>query len=229
MVKIAICEDNAKESALLKTIVKTHFGECSAEEFETGESLLDYLKENSPDIILLDIEMPGINGVEAARKIREVHPFASIIFITGHPQFALEAFEVYAFDYIVKPVDGERLINSLNKITGVMRREERYIDIRSRGMIFRVREGDIYFIEKVYNKCCVYTRDHTYTAVRTLKSFERELDGRLFIKTHNAFLVNKEKIAGITTRRSQNYEIHFHGLDKKALLSRGANKKLCLV
>lgn len=227
--KIAICEDNNRESALLKAFIKKHLPDSEINVFDNGTSLLEYLQNSKPDTIFLDIEMPGISGIETARKVREMHSGISLVFITGHSDFALQAFEVYAFDYIVKPVDGERLAHTLDRVTKKAEKEEHFIEVRSRGMLFRIRQEDILFIEKTYNKCCIYTNDYMYTAVKPLKYFESLLDDQLFIKTHNAFIVNKNRIASITGRKSQNYEIHFNGSNKSAYLSRGANEKLNLI
>jgi len=185
--KIIICEDNPRESSLLKTIVKAHFNECTIEVFDNGSSLLDHMNQNEADILLLDVEMPGINGIETAKRLRGNHPSTGIIFITGHTDFALEAFEVYAFDYILKPVDGERLINSLDRITKKLNIDT-YIEFHSQGMLFRVREKDIFFVEKNYNKCFIHTLNYTYTTVKPLKHFEGLLDNSSFVKTHNVLL-----------------------------------------
>jgi len=227
--KIVICDDNRSEAAFVRAVIEEHFKDYTIEEFNSGGSLLEYLKENSPDIILLDVEMPGLNGLETARKIRETHPIMGIIFITAHAQFALEAFGVYAFDFIVKPVDKKRLVRSLDIVESKRTGVEKYIQVNNRGTVFRVNEKDIIFIEKCSNRCVVYTESFVYNMKTSLKYFIERLDPEIFIRTHSGFVVNRNKIILITAKGNLAYDIHFTGTDKKASLSRGMNERLGLI
>jgi len=217
----AICDDTIKEIALIKHILEEHFKGCIIDEFYNGTSLLKHLEGNVPDIVLLDVEMPGINGLETARKIRDCYPQLGLIFITGHSKYALEAFGVYAYDFIVKPVNRERLVSSVSRLIGRMADYESFIEIQNRGTIFRVNQNDIIFVEKNFNRCYVYTSKFVYSMRTTLKYFYEKLDTDIFIKTHSGFIVNKSKISSITPKGNLAYEIHFEATDKKALISRG--------
>ena len=222
----AICDDSMKEIALIRHFLSEHFHECIIEEFSNGGSLVKYLKSNIPDIVFLDIEMPGINGLETAKAIRESRLDIGIIFITGHSSYALKAFEVYAYDYILKPVSRERLIGSVNRILKERVESEKFICIKNQGTMFRVNQNDILFVEKNYNRCIIHTARFEYSMRAMLKYFSERLDSGLFIKTHSGFIVNKTKIASLTPRGNLSYEIRFYGSDKKALLSRGMRDKL---
>lgn len=84
--------------------------------FETGEQLLDYLKENPLDAVFLDIEMPDVNGLQLSEQIQNLNENIEIIFITAFNQYAVEAFELQALDYILKPLTEDRLAKSINRL-----------------------------------------------------------------------------------------------------------------
>lgn len=84
--------------------------------FETGEQLLAYLKENRLDAVFLDIEMPGVNGLQLSEQIQNLNENIEIIFVTAFNQYAVEAFEVQALDYILKPLTQDRLAKSVNRL-----------------------------------------------------------------------------------------------------------------
>jgi len=230
--KLVICEDDQQQADILKKHLLSILPKNTITTFYNGSILLKFIREASddiPSIIFLDIEMPGINGIETAKEIRQILPAVDIVFITGHPKFALDAFNVYAFDYILKPLSKERLENTLKLIISKQEKSEKFIFVKSRGMLFKVRQEDIYFIEKIYNKCIIYTKDFTYNTVTPLKTFFDELDPEMFINTHKAYIVNKYKIRGYTASGNQAYEVYFSGFDKTARLSRGMNKILNLI
>lgn len=84
--------------------------------FETGEQILSYLKENQPDAVFLDIEMPGVNGIELAEQILVLNENIDVIFVTAFNQYAVEAFELHAMDYILKPLTEERLSKTVKRL-----------------------------------------------------------------------------------------------------------------
>lgn len=227
--KIAICDDNPRENAYLKRLIKENFEDCSISQHYDGPGLLSFLENNEPDIALLDIEMPGISGIEIGKRLRSKYSNLGIIFITAHPQFALEAFGMYALDYLIKPIDKERLVKSINMLIRQNAESIKYVNIRNRGLLFRIKQNDIIFIEKVLNKCIIYTEKFTYSMIAPLKYFENIIDKSIFIKTHTAFLVNQLKIRSVEFRGNLSYDICFYGTDKKAIISRGMNEKLKLI
>ena len=105
-----ICVDD--EQLILKLVVRMceKLPQISeAVGFSSSNEALEYLKENDADIALLDIEMPKINGITLAEKIKEQNPDISVIFLTGYPQYALDAFRIHASGYILKPIERQNL------------------------------------------------------------------------------------------------------------------------
>lgn len=224
-----ICDDNVKEVVLIRRILEENFYGCRIEEFYDGNSIVKYFQFNVPDVILLDVEMPGMNGIETARRIRDINGNIGIIFITGHTQFALEAFGVYAFDYIVKPVRKERLIASINKVLGKTDFTEEFIEINYKKTLFRVNQKEILFIEKAGHKSYIHTEKFIYTMRAPIHYFINRLNKEIFTRTHSGFIVNRNKIASITPKGNMAYDIHFESTDKTASLSRGMNEILKLI
>ena len=106
----AICvDDETLVMQLMVSMCRELPGMDAAEGFTSAEAALRWLEANSADIAILDIDMPGINGIQLARRIREMRPETAIIFSTGYAQYALEAFELHASGYLLKPVSREKL------------------------------------------------------------------------------------------------------------------------
>ena len=119
MFEIVICDDDS--ACLEQTCQLVNDWEAaistpiSVKTMESGDKLLEYCTKNSPDVILLDIMMPLLNGMDAARELREHNLISKIIFLTTSPEFAIESYDVDASGYLLKPVDREKLYKLLDK------------------------------------------------------------------------------------------------------------------
>lgn len=116
---ISLCDDNAQERAYIKNIVLDWAlrsgAVVSVREYPSAEALLFSYRDSPPDILLLDIEMSDMNGIELAKKLRARVETAQIIFITGYPDFIAEGYEVEALHYLIKPVTREKLCEVLDR------------------------------------------------------------------------------------------------------------------
>ena len=118
--KIAVCDDEAEQVEYLAALAGD-WAECRGNRvcirpfYSAEEFLFHYEEEKDCDILLLDIEMRGINGVELAKRLREENDALQIIFITGHPDFIADGYEVGALHYLLKPVSGEKLNQVLDR------------------------------------------------------------------------------------------------------------------
>ena len=117
MIKIAICDDEKQQLNILKNIISINLDlrglDYKIYEFDCGENLLDSLSENTYDIIFSDIEMKILDGIETAKKIRIQDKKSIIIFVTSHPDFVFQGYDVKAFNYILKPYNAEKIANIL--------------------------------------------------------------------------------------------------------------------
>ncbi|MBQ9718815.1 MAG: response regulator transcription factor [Clostridia bacterium] len=132
--RIAICDDEQKQIEYLTSLVSSWGNKtsvtCTIDTFQSAESFLfDYAEDKNRDILLLDIEMGGMNGVDLAKTIRRTNDTIQIIFITGFPDFIAEGYEVSALHYLMKPVLPEKLHTVLDKAAANLAKSEKRLSI----------------------------------------------------------------------------------------------------
>lgn len=193
MIKIKICDDEAVMCEKLKKTVSSLL-ESWGEEYCIGcfcsgvsELLygpLDY------DLLFLDIQMPGMDGMKAAARLRERGFSGEIVFVTAFSEYMPEAFEVEAADYICKPVDKERLKRTLKRVLGRLRtvKEESFC-IRTGNGCKRIPFCEIYYCEVINRKLFLHTKSGVIDYYGRMKEAEREAFPHL-IRCHRSYLVN---------------------------------------
>lgn len=192
MLKIAICDDEPLFCQLLTEKLETRlkpsglpFRVCS---YPSGEQL----PLSGYDILFLDIRMPGIGGMELARRLRENGSACAIIFITAIREQVFDAFEVEAVDYLCKPIDDIRLSRALDRaLRYVGERDSRTLLIRTGGRLKTVRLDDILYCEVINRKIFLHLRTggEVVEYYSRLSDVEKQLDSR-FLKCHRSYLVN---------------------------------------
>ena len=200
-IKIAICDDEyIHRKILLKYIGKLFLNESyEVLEFSSGENLLDDYPRDL-DILLLDIQMLGINGIKTAKKIRLFDTNVTIIFTTAISDFMQEGYEVRAFRYLLKPIRynefSKHLIQCKNEI---FNNKEKYISIKEidEGKTIIISVNSILYIEMEYRITLIHTDSKIYKTRETIKKFENDLNGYSFYRCHRAYLVNLYKISSI--------------------------------
>lgn len=205
MLHVAICDDEPVMCRLLEKGVSRGMEElrepCQIRCYENAESFLD--SQSQTDILLLDIQMPGRNGMELAQKIRRMGNPCALIFITVYKEYVFEAFEVEAVDYLCKPVEQDRLAGALSRAVKRVRGiEEKSLFIRTAGGCRTVKLSGIYYCEVINRKIYLHTRDGVIDFYSRMADVEKELDGR-FVKCHRSYRVNldylKEYSGGMIT------------------------------
>lgn len=144
-------------------------------------------------MILLDVEMPAMNGMDTARSIRLVDQEVLIMFITNLAQYALNGYEVQAFDYMLKPVSYSALAMKLKLALRVLQKNEDHsIILNQDGELFRVPLSHLYYVEIYSHRLCFHTmeRDIDINSTRTLSDLEQELKPDGFVRCHESILVN---------------------------------------
>jgi len=201
--RIAICDDSKENLALLEDVVDgLKLRETEVECFENGESLLRYIsdsKENFYQIYLLDIEMPGINGLETAKQIREIDKRAIIIFVTAYSDYVFSSFEVQPFRFINKPVDREKLENVIHAAVNYIYTSKRYIFISVDKAKIQLCCEDIMYFEGDKRKVNVYLPKETYSFYSKMSDIEKMVDNSWFVRIHVSFIVNMDYVKAIYT------------------------------
>ena len=161
-----------------------------------------FLQNNDIDLIFLDIEMGPIHGINLARHIREIHPNALIIFVTGYPGFALEGYEVYPVDFLIKPINIQRLEKALNKVKEInssrFNKNDYKIGINIDNGIKMINISEILYIEKQGRKISVVCKNNEIIYSReSMKNLEILFSSFNFYRPHQSFLVPIKQIKAI--------------------------------
>ncbi len=226
-IQIAICDDETKELDKMEAILRAWHGrnEFMIRRFEDSAELLYTIEEEcySPDLILMDIYMPHNSGIEAAKQLRKQGNACRIIFLTSSKDHALEAFEVNAFQYLLKPISENRLFTVIEQaVRDIKREQSRYILLRVDNQLRRVAYGDIVYCEAQGKKQCIYLQDGETIYLRMTMAKLREMlsESRECTKVGGSYIVNLEHIERMNAQTLQ--------LDngKEIYLPRGAYKSL---
>ncbi|MEE0451426.1 LytR/AlgR family response regulator transcription factor [Peptacetobacter sp.] len=200
MVNIVICENDKNDQEFVKDKVVEILDDLDIEYeikvYNSGDDLLEGYDKYT-DIILLDIQMDGLDGMETARKIREFDDNVEIIFITSFVEYALEGYEVNAYRYLLKPVKDENLMTSLINCLNDRNFVKRSIVIKEGDTRIKISLKDIMYIEVQGNDITVHTLKDTYRTKGTMSNFETEINSDMFVRCHKSYLVNLEYIKSI--------------------------------
>ena len=200
--KIAICDDEKILCEQLRNYIKRQeFHSGSIDCYESGEAFLAASKRY--DIIFLDIQMAGLNGIETAKRLRERKDEAVLIFVTGMKEYVFEAFDVSAFHYLIKPVQEEKFTEVFGKavIEAERRRQKEngpeQLLISRRGYSMKLDKEEILYIESRQRKAVIHTTQKVLEIYATMNGLEKEL-GKPFYRCHRGYLVNLSRISGYT-------------------------------
>lgn len=200
--KIAICDDEANQIEYLSNVVTTwakknrHAVEIKP--YSAAKSLLfDYCEEKDFDILLLDIEMPGMSGVELAKAVRKENATVQIIFITGYYEYFSDGFDVSALHYLIKPADERKLMPVLDRAVSNLTYRQRSVLLTSPEGDRKVSLADIEYVESENVHVAVHTVSGVYRSRISLAKFAEQLD-ETFIKVHRSYIVNLKYVKKIT-------------------------------
>ena len=201
--KIAICDDEAvTRDTLSDFIEKTyHSLDLIVDKYSSGQSLLQALakKRHSYDLLLLDIEMPGLDGMQTAKRIRQILPELHVVFITSHDEFALSGYEVSAYRFLVKPVQPQKLIEAIESVKEDLL-SQKSIMIRSKGEEAILKIRDILYFEAQNQNVKITLHNRTYANRSNIDFYESLLCNDDFYRIHRSYLVNLKYITFIGSR-----------------------------
>ncbi len=226
MLKVLLAEDNPHERMLLKNIIKQVADIEIVGEANNGMETMRLTKKHKPDVIFIDINMPDKSGIETAKEILSICPDTHIIFATAHSDYALEAFNVYATDYIVKPFNRDRIEQTLEKIRIANENENENFNqhtktkllIRSECKSLVVSISDIIMITKIQRKTIIHTVNDVISTNENLKSFETKLDNTFF-RSHRGYLINTEMVSEIIPWGDRTFLVKMSHTEETALMT----------
>ncbi|RYL94631.1 LytTR family DNA-binding domain-containing protein [Sporolactobacillus sp. THM19-2] len=194
MMKIAICDDDKTQCDYLTSLVNKWASNnrihVITENFiSAGAFLFSWSKDKSYDVLLLDIQMPGLNGMELARTIRKCDESLAIIFITGYSDYMDEGYEVSALHYLMKPVKEEKLYSCLNRASKRNKTKPKVILVESGGEMQRIPQNEIVCAEAFAHTLDITTTNQHLRVNMSIENLEKMLDPGTFFRPHRSYLV----------------------------------------
>ena len=200
--KIAICDDDQDQIEYISSVVsawgRQNSCACDIKIFNSAEAFLfEYEDNKAYDILLLDVEMKSITGIELAKRIRKDNNRSEIIFITSHFEFVGEGYEVDALHYLIKPIDEDKLMQVLNKAADKLSAEPAFVVISCEDGTIRLYESDILYVEAFLHYIVIHTKDKEYRIKESISAFEEKLSGD-FYRIHRSYVVSLKHITRIS-------------------------------
>lgn len=193
MIYIALCDDNKEDLRSLRDALGRTENPCSITEYADAETLLADVESGGRqfDLFFLDICLPGLSGIEAAQRIRMRQEDAVLIFLTTSEDFYREAFDVYAFHYLIKPVKSGELMEVMKKAAAQINKAENKLSITFHGQSMLLKHTDIAYISSAGHYLHFHMKDgQEYTSYGKLDDMEGQLGSDLFVRSHKSFIVN---------------------------------------
>jgi len=232
--RVFIADDEALARERLRTLLSDIAPEVPTEvagEAAHGLEALERIPASGAGIVLLDVEMPGMGGLELARHLAALEASPAVIFVTAHDRHAVEAFELNALDYLLKPVRAERLAAALKR-AGAPGREQlaraaqhsrEYLSVVERNRIVLVPVRDIVFLRAEQKYVTMRTHEREHLIEEALVALEREF-GERFVRIHRNCLVARAAIRGFERGAEDAEDAHWHvvleGVQEKLPVSR---------
>jgi len=198
---------------------------------DSGSEALRIASDHKPEVIFLDVDMPEMNGLEVARRMTEWQSDIFFIFATAYPDYAIQAFELYSFDYILKPFDEERIKKTLRKLNHRLTSQtlpafntKEVITIQTHEKTYLLKPEEILYIESCGAKIIIKTLTDAYYLKSDLHSWKDKLAPYGFVPSHRSYLVNINQVREIDCI-SRTYELTLKSGDKVPL-SRTNEKQL---
>lgn len=228
--KVFIADDDAGMRLVLRNIIEsTEDMELIGEAADGGEAVRRCV-DLKPDVVFIDVEMPGITGVEASKQIRALLPDCALVFVTAHSEYMQDAFEFYAFDYLVKPFKTDRVRQTLRRIQKASLKEKVLpapaLMIKNRDAISFVPIKDIILIYIEGRTTYIVTPDASYATSESLSDIARKLDDATFFRCHRAYIVNITAVTKVYPYGRWTYLVKLKGTDKDALITHEKLEKL---
>jgi len=209
--RLFIVDDEAPARARLKTLLSDIAAQCPhllVGEADNAGAALDGIAASRPDAVLLDVQMPGMTGIELAARLAAQVAAPAVIFVTAYDEYALKAFDVHALDYLLKPVRAARLAEALERVQGLRLAQQealataatparrQHFSVQERGRLLLVPVAEVLYLKAELKYVTLHTRARDYLIEASLVSLEEEL-AATFVRVHRNTLVARDAIIGV--------------------------------
>lgn len=223
MVNILILEDEKYTREFIKKLVSENplVGQVFAT--GSGNEAISIAQDEVINIGLFDIELEeseSLSGLDIAKNIHIINPYLKMIFVTGYAKYAIDSFSVHPYDYILKPINRKKLIETINElaIKDIKQQQEKII-VRNKNETIFIPFEEIIFVEKKHNNILINTVNNKYTSNSTLGEIE-EILPKYFLRVHKSYVINTKEIKKLVDIGNRSYQIHFINSNKIAYMSR---------
>ncbi len=237
--RLLIVDDEAPARARLKDLLSDCAGEVDHElvgEAANGREALDMLAASNVDVVLLDIRMPEIDGIELAQHLQKLERPPAVIFTTAYDVYAIRAFEVHAIDYLLKPIRAARLKDALMRarsarapsveaLRAAQNRPAAFLSAQERGRIHLVPVEDVIYLKAELKYVTVRTAEREYLIEDALAKLEQEYPER-FVRVHRNCLVARAAVRGFERMSGEGeaqWKVVLNGCDERIPVSRRQN------
>ena len=230
MIKVMVVEDEEQIRNILGKMISKNEG-CSVVALcgNFATAISDFIRLR-PEVVFMDIDLGGESGLECAKAMTEVDPKVKIVFATAHSEYMANAFEIYAFDYLVKPFDMERIAKTLDRIKSMTVPAEKESEPRRDGacerLIIRGKEeinlvdtADIIMIERADGVTRIVTKDEVFLTSQSLTSLEEKLDPERFIRCHKSYIIRTDAVKKLEVYGRWTYTVKLRDTDEMALMT----------
>ncbi|MBR4711609.1 MAG: response regulator transcription factor [Clostridia bacterium] len=234
-IRVAIADDDEGMRLIEAKLIALAEGFDLVGEAENGDDLMALVERERPQVVFLDVEMPGKTGVECARLIQDLDPSIVLIFATAHDDYMSEAFSVYAFDYLVKPFRNDRVLQTLSRVRerllghaetplpGPRREQESHagrIMLRHRDGLAFLDSEEILLVQRENRATMVVAEgERTFVTGETLAETEARLDPAVFFRCHKSYIINLNRIRTIEPYGRWTYIVKLNGTRLDALMT----------
>ena len=199
MIRALLVDDEAPARSELRYLLAAHPEVQVVGEAASAPEALELARDLRYDVVFLDVEMPGLTGVEAAPLVRARSDPPAVVFVTAHAEYAVDAFAVEAFDYVLKPVDPQRLARVVERLRERTRENAlpvEKIPVVAAGGSELLDFDQVHYIQAEGDYSRVHTYDRSYLSTSSLGELEEKLGPR-FARIHRSHLVNLAKVSGV--------------------------------
>lgn len=240
MIKVMVVEDEREIRRILVKMIEKQEGftvvsDCG--DFAGG--ITDFMKYR-PEVVFMDIDLNGESGLDCAKTMTEIDPKVKIIFATAHSEYMANAFEIYAFDYLVKPFNMERVERTLARIRdmvdgkeslhtrtedaesaveGLVKQGKEKLVIKGKEEVAFIDTKDIVMVERVDGTTFITTVDNTFHTSASLGSIEEKLSPQEFMRCHKSYIIKLSMISKIEVYGRWTYTVYLKNTDKTALMT----------
>ncbi len=223
MMKVMVVDDEPTIRTILTKMIEKQEGFRVVSSCGTfAEAVTDYTKYR-PEVVFMDIDLGGTSGMDCAKVMTELDPKVRIIFATAHSEYMANAFEIYAFDYLVKPFNMERVEKTLSRIRemegqSVSVQEDKLL-IKGKEQLIFIDKKDIIMVERLDGVTYITTADETYKTSVALGNIEEKLDDSDFMRCHKSYIIKLSEISQIEVYGRWTYTVKLKNTERTALMT----------